>query len=194
MPTSTPEPSVIERTEGSDPPTNGHDAQPATNGAPLSWPGLDIVDVRPDLGQLPPGASPGAAPKRGRGRPAGSKTRRLNPDAPQDIPGPRPTVITAADYRGMAMMTVRTTTGLATQVLGPEWQPTEAEDGALVDATENYFRAKGIPDIPPGWILFFVCCTYALPRLNSPTMREKLGKVGDSVKSMMGMGKRAPSQ
>jgi hypothetical protein len=195
-----PEPSSVSAGEGSNTQANGHPAQATSNGGAQLWPDLNIVDVRasaPDaLGGLPPGASPLLeAPKR-RGRPPGSKTRRLNPDAPQDIPGPRVAqshVITQADYRTMATLTVRTTTGLLAQVFGPEWVPTEPEDTALIDASENYFRAKGIPDIPPGWILFFVVSTYALPRLNSPNMREKLGKVGDGIKSTLGLG-RAKAQ
>lgn len=39
----------------------------------------------------------------------------------------------------------------------------------------DYFVAKGVEDLPPGWALFGAMAMYYLPRLNTPQVRERAG-------------------
>ncbi len=57
---------------------------------------------------------------------------------------------------------------------GSDFSPTTDERDAVTDAAVRYCKAAGIPDIPPGFVLFLSTMTYLLPRLNAPTRREKI--------------------
>jgi len=132
-----------------------------------------VVNVTPGDGSDAAASLTRARFKRGRpgkGDPR-YKPRALNPPAEVITPA---VFQSKVDYRGTAVLTVHSVTGLAETVFGPEWHPTENEDTALCDATEAYFRAKNIPDIPPGWMLLFVTLGYVTPRLNSENTARKL--------------------
>lgn len=79
------------------------------------------------------------------------------------------------NYQQMAEMSFNMTTGLLSQVFGPEWQPrNDEEKGLVVKATADYFKSVQLPDIPPGYVLCFVCLAYAAPRLNQQPTKTKL--------------------
>jgi hypothetical protein len=125
--------------------------------------------------------------KRGRGRPPthGRYARKLNPepDKPATLPAPplETERITRRDFRATATVAVGCATGMAVQFGGEIWTPQEQENKQLIDATEAYFRAYDIPDIPPGWMLAIVVFAYAAPRLNHETTRAKLARVKEKL-------------
>jgi hypothetical protein len=179
----------------SDPPPNGHAAQaPSIDGVPI----VDIVASVPQQ-QRGPGRPRGpnyGQPRSHHKQGQRSKPREFNPSSepvaaidPRDG-GPMARQSKVVDYHAMGIMCVDVVTGVAQQLGGAEWRPSADEYTNLTNATETYLRAKEFPDIPPGWVLCFVVCGYALPRLNSPTMREKLGRVGDKIKGVFRAGKR----
>jgi hypothetical protein len=198
LPSNAPEPGAGNApVPGSDPPPNGHTMQ-----APQMIEGRPIVDLSASIPQ-----------QKGPGRPRGpnygqprshhkqtsgqrSKPREFNPGsepAPAIDPrdgGPMTRQSKVVDYHAMGVMCVDVVTAVAQQVGGEEWRPQVDEYKNLVNATETYLRAKEFPDLPPGWILCFVVCGYALPRLNAPTTREKLGRVGDKIKGFFRTGKQ----
>lgn len=134
----------------------------------------------PGNGAASPGGDPGApygrradgTPRAKPGAKPGTRQvrHRFNPEAP-DLSGVTRTVAPPVDdakYRELAAMCVTTCTG-ACEMLGPElWPPTKEEERKfLIDATAQYFKAKGIPDLPPGWVLLGAICVYVLPRVSS---------------------------
>jgi hypothetical protein len=200
-PATTPEPSTPSASgEGSNPPTNGNGAQATSPSAQQRVDGIPIVDLMTSLPQQPRGPGRPRGPNYGQPRShkrqgERSKPREFNPSEPQaQVPldprdgGPMHRQSKVVDYHAMGVMCVDVVTGVAQQLGGAEWRPSTDEYTNLTNATETYLRAKEFPDIPPGWVLCFVVCGYALPRLNSPTMREKLGRVGDKIKGAFRMG------
>jgi hypothetical protein len=73
--------------------------------------------------------------------------------------------------------------GVGVNLFGEEWVPRRYEMGGQVfDELENmttafddYFKATGISDLPPGMALIFAITTYAAPKLGSPKTKEKIG-------------------
>lgn len=111
-----------------------------------------------------------------RGRPPGGKNkpRTYNPDPPGQS---SITLPDAVDYRAIGGAIVHTITGIAEQAIGPEWKPEPSEDKNLVDCTAAYLKANNYADIPPGWLLLFAVCGYAIPRLGHPNTAAKIQNV-----------------
>lgn len=112
--------------------------------------------------------NPDPSAKRGRGRPAGSKTVRP------------PEILTAGadpekQLMAVAGMTFDMSTGTLAMILGEEWKAKSKDEREfVVQAIANYYRATGTIDLPPGWTLAFVVGAYSLPRLTEPKTKEKL--------------------
>lgn len=104
-------------------------------------------------GPIPPGA-PGAAP-----------------DA-QPAPGTE-----AAHYQASGQVMAETLTGVCAMLGGEDWHAAEHEKAALANAWGNYFRSKGLTDIPPGVAVLIATGGYLLPRLSKPTTRGKLARL-----------------
>lgn len=123
--------------------------------------------------------------------PGGSPT----PAPGNPIPTP-PGMSQVINYDKMAMMLVRMTTGLAANVIGPEWRPqvfvdpeSKAEvneESMLVEATASYLRAKQAPDLPPGYMLLAVVAMYAAPRFTQPSTRQKVSWLWQKIKNFFG--------
>lgn len=63
---------------------------------------------------------------------------------------------------------------LCTLMGGDEWRPDRREISAMTTAWTEYFRAKGISDIPPEALLGAALIGYAGPRLIQPTTSRRL--------------------
>ncbi len=65
--------------------------------------------------------------------------------------------------------------GTLCTLFGPEWQPRTKEERATVSvAIANYYKAKGVQDLPPGALLAVVLLAYAGPRLAHDNTQSKL--------------------
>jgi len=176
---------------------------PAASGAATPAPDASSLLVAPNPTQasdaasvlFPPHIPMPDAPKRGRGRPPGSKTKtgpRINPPEPESIApapvnptGQLPALVSGSapvDYDALGKMLVTVTTGMAVQFGGREWEATQDEHKMLSDATAKYLRANNYADIPPGWMLVICVCAYATPRIGAPTVQAKIGNLGRKVK------------
>lgn len=82
--------------------------------------------------------------------------------------------------------------GSAHMLMGDEWAPKiDPASGmnerlALGMAWGRYFEARGMQDIPPGWALTIVMCSYAVPRLAQPQTQKKIGGVTTWAKEKIG--------
>ncbi len=78
-------------------------------------------------------------------------------------------------FEVMGQMTFDVSTGALSTIFGPEWQPKNPDERlAVSQAFAEYYRIKGIKDLPPGWMLLAVCLAYSAPRLGHNNTRSKL--------------------
>lgn len=86
---------------------------------------------------------------------------------------------------GIKKETIYNQTGAATAEIlfvtsiavgGGEWQPTEDERLYMSHAWAEYFRSKGIKDLPPGCILATALISYAIPRFTQPVTKSRLSR------------------
>lgn len=106
-----------------------------------------------------------------------------------DIPGqPAPAgpspiaVLPDQRFEGMANMTFDMSTQLLSRIFGPEWLPNADADNpqvshermTMVAAIKKYYESVNLPDIPPGYMLCFVCLAYAAPRMAAQPTKTKL--------------------
>lgn len=165
---------------------SGHPIPALSDGQGLQVPQDTATAAQePGSGGVPPFVvppPPGAAgePRRGRGRPrmtAEEKAARraqdrynLNSGDPEKSTLDHRAFAAQSNddrYRANAKMAVSVTTGgLETAI--PGWTPCEDSERAFLEnATYEYFKAKQIPDLPPGWVLCFALTMYALPRIQN---------------------------
>lgn len=66
--------------------------------------------------------------------------------------------------------------GTGLMIFGMEWQPSpdKSDREMLVIAFEDYFRSKGVVDIPPGIALSLALFSYAVPRLSQPQTSSRI--------------------
>lgn len=73
-------------------------------------------------------------------------------------------------------------------VFGTEWTPIKDassgidEQAGMNAAFEDYFRATGIIDVPPGLALCMAMGAYCLPRFAMPHTRAKMGSIVSTVR------------
>lgn len=96
-----------------------------------------------------------------------------------DIPGAAAPTLTIvppdARFEQMAGMTFEMTTGLLARIFGPEWQSTDPDEKAtMIMGIKKYYQSVNLPDIPPGYMLCFLCAMYAVPRLGAQPTKTKL--------------------
>lgn len=93
-------------------------------------------------------------------------------------------VIPDARFEGMANMTFDMTTGLLAKIFGPEWLPQADSDNpqishermTMVAGIKKYYESVNLPDIPPGYMLCFLCLAYSAPRMSAQPTRTKLAQ------------------
>jgi hypothetical protein len=79
-----------------------------------------------------------------------------------------------ADYRLSARVLVGSLVGMHVMAISDEFAVDNAEREQLESAFENYLRAKGISDIPPGVALALVMSSYYGSRIRRPKTQSKL--------------------
>lgn len=108
-----------------------------------------------------------------RKRGAGASPRRtLRHDTPMGTANgvePITPLDAAPEIRPLAEATVVTFTGMLTMVGGEGWNAESHETSAMINAWENYYRARGIRELPPELMLFAVMGTY----IGKRAMREE---------------------
>lgn len=67
-----------------------------------------------------------------------------------------------------------------------EWQPSKEEAQGMKKAFKDYYDLKGVPNVPPLAGIILAVGMYALPRLNKPTTRDKIGQAWYWIKSKIG--------
>lgn len=97
-------------------------------------------------------------------------------DIPGAAPVPPPALVPAdVRFEQMAGMTFEMSTGLMARVFGPEWLSTDPDEKAtMIMGIKKYYQSVNLPDIPPGYMLCFLCAMYAVPRLGAQPTKTKL--------------------
>lgn len=89
----------------------------------------------------------------------------------------------AKQFTVMGEMTFDISTGALATIFGPEWRPqNEDERKGVAGAIAEYYRIKGVKDLPPGWMLLAVCLAYSAPRFAHANTRSKLSLAWDWTK------------
>lgn len=87
----------------------------------------------------------------------------------------------SAHYQAAGAVMAETIFSIGQMFMGREWAPVQTEGmderAAMADAWAQYFRAKGIHDIPPGVAVSIAMASYALPRLALESTRTKMGRM-----------------
>lgn len=65
---------------------------------------------------------------------------------------------------------------------GGDWQPTQDERSYMTSAWGEYFKAKGVKDLPPGLIVATAMVSYAMPRFALPETKSRLQRAGHWLK------------
>ena len=85
--------------------------------------------------------------------------------------------------RATSKVVANTLINVCSVVGGEEWRPIEqkgaSEREMLEEAFFEYFKAKGVDDIPPSLGLGIAISAYAIPRFTMPVTRSKLGRLKD---------------
>lgn len=116
------------------------------------------------------------APKvaKGETRPSRSK---IAPKEVKGNPSSSPATVARTDPEPQIQATAQTTTvlvfAMGQMIGGEEFKPEAGEPESMQGAFANYYRAKGIQDIPPGVALSIVCASYVLKRWNKPQFKER---------------------
>lgn len=121
------------------------------------------------------------------GRPGkGEKIQASNPspspDREQDKPD-APTASELANNQSLAKITTSLFINISVGVFGEEWLPrryripdmgvTIDEQLQMQEAFEQYFRAKNMKDLTPGWALVFALSGYAAARMTQPKTQSR---------------------
>lgn len=92
--------------------------------------------------------------------------------SPRAAPSPPPI---AADYGELGKLAANLFFALPQSFLGEEWAPEGQEPKMVADAFTHYFKATGMSDIPPGWMLTITLSGYTAAKMQKPTVRERIG-------------------
>lgn len=89
----------------------------------------------------------------------------------------------AADYRGVAVLTVANIVSLCTILMGKQWQAPDPEVEAMCQAWEAYYRKKGISEVSPEAMLALAMSGYALPRMIHEDTRSRVKRAGGRMRA-----------
>jgi hypothetical protein len=90
-----------------------------------------------------------------------------------------------AERNGEGIVAAEMTFLIANVVFGEAGSPTDDERKNISNAYSVYFEAKGIKDLPPGWMLATVLTAYAAPRVSQPETKSRLKRFYEKVKGFM---------
>lgn len=139
------------------------------------------------------------AKKRGRDKAAGSFNAAASVSRPGSANGisgapstgtDAPIPINPAVYKAAGQAAATITIGSCTMLLGPAWhldprKPEEADEyKTMSGAYADYFKATGITDISPGWILALVLTGYAMPRFQDPVTLSRFQRIGLALRNV----------
>jgi hypothetical protein len=122
----------------------------------------------------------GTPKKRGDGSFALKRGRKPGQTAARSSLPPKPgeTPPVNNDAEEAAKVAANLTINGATFIFGDEWRPVDkGEPEMLKTAYQDYFEARGVKKLPPEAGLFVALAAYALPRINKPTTRDRLGAI-----------------
>ena len=91
-------------------------------------------------------------------------------------PGMDAATVAAMSNAQTALFLVRTTTGVLSRAIGPEWAAEKGEEKGLSDAVKQYLDAKGGIQISPEMGLTLALAAYAVPRLATENTQSKLSR------------------
>ena len=138
----------------------------------LNSPEIPISEASPPVIPISENPPAGDPPKRGRGRPPGSKTGSGSATTPPGLP---PGVDQEKLISGTAGMTFDLSAGALANIFGAEWLPKSPDErNFVVSAIAAYYRETGVKEISPKMMLLIAVASYSAPRLAEPNTRDKL--------------------
>jgi len=93
---------------------------------------------------------------------------------PPLIPVPPKKSARPADYENMGNLAAGWWFSGGEVLFGPDWKPNDAEEKQIPKAFAEYFRAKGLADIPPGVALALGLGMYSVTRFTRPTVKQRM--------------------
>ena len=116
-----------------------------------------------------------------------SRVAPADPQQPPAQPGPDRAEI---DRRNTARISAVLFIRFGIGFFGDEWLPIKREgmdeQTEMVDLFDNYYRSKGISDLPPGWALALGLAGYAAVRIHLPKTQSKMKILFITVQSAVG--------
>jgi hypothetical protein len=85
-------------------------------------------------------------------------------------------------YQATGASTAQAVFMLGVVLGGEDWKPKPEENQMMSGAFADYYRAKGIKDIPPGVLVVIALTSYAGPRLFMPKTKTRLAAAATWVK------------
>jgi hypothetical protein len=141
-------------------------------GAPLPQPGEQVLCT---CGKQPGQAGPHAKDCPRRGLPRNRSGKPAAQPQSQSVVADVTNSVAATDHTAIAEMAFGLSTGILSQVLGPEWQPrNEQERQLIVVPLAAWMKSKDVRDIPPGLMLCLAIGAYSAGRINQPSTASKL--------------------
>lgn len=153
----------------------------------LSPPPIQSVPADPPIQGVDPEAPYGrnkdGSPARKRGRKTGSAdgqfarldsvTESSQSQAHRLPKGIKSGIVT--DYRPIANLATGLWIGIPQIIFGEDWKAeNEGQEKVIADAFHNYFKAKGITEISPEIALSLALGSYAIVRVNKPTVKNRI--------------------
>lgn len=99
------------------------------------------------------------------------------------------------DHLPIAKQIVNLAINVAVRTFGPEWEPHDKEEALTVaHAFKDYFDARGVPKIPPEFVLLGAILAYSLPRLSHENTKGKLSRMFEKVRDWREVFRRNKSR
>jgi hypothetical protein len=95
-----------------------------------------------------------------------------------------PTKIVPVDHQALGEQAANLWFGVGGLIFGQDWAPDEkaGEPAMVAGAFRDYFRSKGVVEIPASWGLWLVLGSYTAARITRPTVRQRIGGIGTWLK------------
>ena len=147
--------------------------------------------------EAPYGRNKDGTPAKKRGRKGGDTSSRLDsvtPAPPRVKPQAPPTPNISAivvppsipvDYDALGGVVANLWFNGGVMILGTEWEPDTArgEHVTVKNAFRDYFKSKSITELDPGLMLFVTLSSYALARVQKPTIQERTRSMWTWIKT-----------
>jgi len=164
-------------------------AEELTQSALLQNVNASIEGVDPDA---PFGRKKDGTPAKKRGRHSGSaqvdqfaRLDSVSPTAPRQarsVPTTQAPAI-AVDYRALGETAANLWFNVPQIIFGEDWAPESNEVQPVAKGFTDYFKANGVTEINPTIALLLVLGSYSVVRINKPTVKDRLSKGFQWIKS-----------